>query len=441
MDLVKTFRLTMNSKVALVGSGGKTTAMFQLARDFGYRVILTTTTHLALDQLEEADKHFTVESVEDLPSENLDLEGNILLFTGPQVEPNRVKGPDQDILIQLAALAEKWGSPLLIEADGARLLPIKAPAEHEPPIPDFVDTVIVVIGLSGLGKPLNEKWVHRPELFSELVGLSPGSEISSQHLAAAIISPRGGLKNIPAAARKLLLINQIDSFPNWKTFHDYLPLFFKHYEGIGFTVLEDQLLLEYHEPIAGVILAAGGSTRFGTTKQLLDWRGKPLVTHTVETALAGGLSPVIVVTGADQENVTLAVKGLPVKCVHNPDWEQGQSSSVRTGIESLPPHQVGGAIFLLADQPYTPPELILQLVKEHTINRISIIYPEVNGKRGNPVLFDRDIFLDLAKLTGDIGGRALFDSYKTRSVNWENDLILRDIDTPEDYEKLSSKID
>ncbi len=440
MNLVKTFRLTMNSKVAFVGSGGKTTAMFQLARDFGSRVILTTTTHLALDQLEQAEKHFIVKSVEDLPSEILDIEENILIFTGPQVEPNRVKGPDQDILIQLAALAEKWGSPLLIEADGARQLPIKAPAEHEPPIPDFVDTVIVVIGLSGLGKPLNEKWVHRPEIFSELVGLSPGSEISSQHLAAAITSPRGGLKNIPTTARKLLMINQIDNFPNWKTFHDYLPSFFKHYEGIGFTVLEDQMLLEYHEPIAGVILAAGGSTRFGTTKQLLDWKGKPLVRHAAETALAGGLSPVVIVTGADQENVTLAVKGVPVECVHNQDWEQGQSSSVRTGIESLPP-QVGGAMFLLVDQPFIPPELIQQLVKEHTINRIPIIFPEVNGKRANPVLFDREIFPDLAELTGDKGGRALFDSYKTRSVNWENHLIQRDIDTPEDYEKLCSKIE
>jgi len=440
MNLIKTFRLTMNSKVAFVGSGGKTTAMFQLARDFGSRVILTTTTHLALDQLEQAEKHFTVKSVEDLPSEILDLEENILMFTGPQVEPNRVKGPDQDILIQLAALAEKWSYPLLIEADGARQLPIKAPADHEPPIPEFVDTVIVMIGLSGLGKPLNEKWVHRPEIFSELVGIPPGSEISSQHLAVAITSPRGGLKNIPAAARKILLINQIDSFPNWKTFHDYLPLFFKHYEGIGFTVLEDQMLLEYHEPIAGVILAAGGSTRFGTTKQLLDWKGNPLVKHAAETALAGGLSPVVIVTGADQENVTLAVKGLPIECVHNPDWEQGQSSSVRTGIESLPP-QVGGAMFLLADQPFTPPELIRRLVKEHTINRIPIICPEVNGKRANPVLFDREIFPDLAKLTGDKGGRALFDSYKTRSVNWENDLIRKDIDTPEDYDKLCSEID
>ncbi|MCJ7715242.1 MAG: selenium cofactor biosynthesis protein YqeC, partial [Anaerolineales bacterium] len=357
MDLVKTFRLTTTSKIALVGSGGKTTAMLQLARDFGSRVILTTTTHLALDQLNEADKHFIVESVEDLPSENLDLKEQILMFTGPQVEPNRVKGPIQDVLNRLSVLADHWGCPILIEADGARQLPIKAPAKHEPSIPPFVNAVIVVIGLSGLGKPLNEKWVHRPELFSELVGISLGTEITSQHLAAAITSPRGGLKNIPADARKLLLVNQIDSFPNWKTFHDYLPLLLNQFEGIGFSVLEDQMLLEYHEPIAGVILAAGGSTRFGTTKQLLDWKGKPLVRHAAENALAGGLSPVVIVTGADQENVTEAVKGLPVTCVHNPEWEQGQSSSVRAGIESLP-SQVGGTIFLLSDQPFISPALI-----------------------------------------------------------------------------------
>ena len=98
-------------------------------------------------------------------------------------------------------------------------------------------------------------------------------------------------------------------------------------------------------------------------------------------------------------------------------------------------------MFLLVDQPFIPPDLIQQLVKEHTINRIPIIYPEVNGKRANPVLFDRGIFPDLADLTGDKGGRALFDSYKTRSVNWENRLIQKDIDTLEDYEKLCSKIE
>ena len=437
MDLVKAFRLTNKTKAAIVGSGGKTTMMFQLARDFESRVILTTTTHLALDQLKQADQHITLIDLADLPSIEEELVGDILLFTGPEDETNRVKGTDQEILVQLATLADRWECPLLIEADGARQLPIKAPADHEPPIPEFVDTVIVMAGLSGLGKPLNEKWVHRPEIFSDLVGIPLGSEVTSQHLASALTSPRGGLKNIPAAARKLLLINQLDCFPNWRTFHDHLPSFLNHYHAVGFAVLEDQMLLELHEPIAGVILAAGGSTRFGTTKQLLDWKGKPLVAHAAETALAGGLSPVLVVTGADHSRVTRSLENLPVKCVHNPDWEQGQSSSVRTGIESLP-RNVGAVIFLLVDQPFIPPELIQRLVKAHAVKRAPIIHPQVNNERANPVLFDRDVFQELSSLEGDTGGRVLFNSFPARVVLWENDLIRKDIDTPEDLEKLRS---
>ena len=437
MDLVKAFRLTNKTKAAIVGSGGKTTAMFQLARDFGSRVILTTTTHLAQDQLMQADRHIALEDLADLPSIEKDLAGDILLFTGSEIEANRVKGPGQEILVQLAALAERWECPLLIEADGARQLPIKAPADHEPSIPDFVDTIIVVAGLSGLGKPLNEKWVHRPEIFSDLVGVPLGSEVTSQHLADALTSSRGGLKNIPDTARKLLLINQLDSFPNWRTFHDYLPLFLSHYHAVGFAVLEDQMLLELHEPIAGVILAAGGSSRFGTTKQLLDWKGKPLVNHVAETALAGGLSPVLVVTGADHSKVTRSLENLPVECVFNPNWEQGQSSSVRTGIEALPPN-MGAVIFLLVDQPFIPPQLIQRLIKAHAIKRAPIIHPQVNDERANPVLFDREVFQELSSLEGDTGGRILFNTFPSRGVPWENDLIQKDIDTPEDFERLRS---
>jgi molybdenum cofactor cytidylyltransferase len=437
MDLVNAFRLTNKTKAAIVGSGGKTAAMFQLARDFGSRVILSTTTHLAQDQLMQADRHITLEGLADLPSMEKELAGDILLFTGPEIETNRVKGPDQEILVQLSELADRWECPLLIEADGARQLPIKAPADHEPAIPEFVDTVIVVAGLSGLGKPLNENWVHRPEIFSDLVGVPLGSEVTSQLLAAALTSSRGGLKNIPASARKLLLINQLDSFPNWRTFHDHVPSFLSHYHAVGFAVLEDQMLLELHEPIAGVILAAGGSTRFGTTKQLLDWKGKPLVNHAAETALEGGLSPVLVVTGADQSKVTRSLENLPVECAYNPDWEQGQSSSVRTGIEALPLN-IGAVIFLLVDQPCIPPELIRRLVKAHAVKRASIIHPQVNDERANPVLFDREVFQELSSLEGDTGGRVLFNTYSAQVVPWDNDLIRKDIDTPEDYEILRS---
>jgi len=111
MDLVKAFRLTNKTKAAIVGSGGKTTAMFQLARDFGSRVILTTTTHLDQDQLIQADRHIALEDLADLPSIERELAGDILLFTGSEIETNRVKGPDQEILLQLVALADRWECP------------------------------------------------------------------------------------------------------------------------------------------------------------------------------------------------------------------------------------------------------------------------------------------------------------------------------------------
>ena len=437
MDLVTALRLSKTTRAALVGSGGKTTAMFQLARDFGTRVIITTTTHLALEQLKLADQHFTVEKESDLPEPEQKLSGDILLFSGPQTETDRVKGPDHKILNSLAELAEQWECPLLIEADGARQLPIKAPGTHEPPVPDFVNVVIVLVGLSGLSKPLDSLSVHRPRLFSKLVGLPEGSELTSQHLVTALTSPQGGLKNIPPAARKILLINQIDSFPNWRTFHDHMPVLLKYFHAVGFAVLEDQMLLEFHERIAGIVLAAGGSTRFGTPKQLLDWHGKPLVRHVVETALEGSLSPVLVITGTDHEDISSELKGLPVEVVYNADWELGQGTSVKKGIEFLSKN-VGAAVFLLVDQPFIPPELLKKLRKAHVIKRAPIIQPEVNGDRVNPVLFDQGVFPELQHLKGDTGGRALFSAYPPRSIPWEDNLIKRDIDTLEDYNELRS---
>ncbi len=110
---------------------------------------------------------------------------------------------------------------------------------------------------------------------------------------------------------------------------------------------------------------------------------------------------------------------------------------MRTGIEALPLN-IGAVIFLLVDQPCIPPELIRRLVKAHAVKRASIIHPQVNDERANPVLFDREVFQELSSLEGDTGGRVLFNTYSAQVVPWDNDLIRKDIDTPEDYEILRS---
>lgn len=435
MELNKRFRLGPRDKIALVGSGGKTALMFQLARDYGSRVICTTTTHLALDQLSAADTHLVVSDVTQLPDPAEASAGGILLITGPEVEPNRVGSPPQDVLDAIVMLAEEWSCPLIIEADGARKLPLKAPADHEPPIPDYVDAVITVVGLSGLGKPLDGDRVHRPEIYSRLVGLPEGEILESQHLVKELISPLGGIKNVPEGARRILLINQVDSFPNWKTFYQHMDSLLGTYQAVGFSVLADEMLLEVHERIAGIVLAAGGSTRFGEPKQLLDWHGKPLVSHVVQIAEEGGLSPVVVVTGADHDTVSEVLRGAPVAVVCNTGWAEGQSSSVRAGVQALP-KDVGAAVFLLVDQPLIPSELIKKLLQAHRRSPAPILLPMIDGKAGNPVLFDREVFDSLQELGGDVGGRALFEAYSTRNIPWDEGDSQQDIDTPEDYQRL-----
>jgi molybdenum cofactor cytidylyltransferase len=189
------------------------------------------------------------------------------------------------------------------------------------------------------------------------------------------------------------------------------------------------------ESVAGVILAAGASRRMGRSKQVLLWRGKPLICHVAHTALEAGLAPVVVVTGAEAEGVQAALAGAPVEIVHNPNWAEGQSTSVRVGLQALPPDTTA-AIFLLADQPHIPIELVRALIERHAQTRPPIVAPMIEGKRGNPVLFDRSVFPDLMTLHGDAGGRLVFSRYPITCVPWNDPHLLLDVDTLEDYERL-----
>jgi molybdenum cofactor cytidylyltransferase len=432
--------------------------MFQLARQLPPPVIVTATTHLGAWQIPQADRHIIATSPAPLEVIEHGLSG-VILVTG-KIEEDRTKPVDNKVLLWLREFCGYHSLPLLVEADGSRQKPLKAPGAHEPPVPDFAQLVVVVAGLGALGKPLDEENVHRPEIFARLCGLQPGEIVTASALMRLLTHPKGGLKNIPENARRVALLNQADS-PGLQSQADglakgLLPV----YDAVIIANLKEEIIHAVREPIAGIILAAGGSKRFGQPKQLLDWRGEPFVRAVAKTALEAGLSPVIVVTGAHGEQVATAVQDLPVRIVHNEAWDSGQASSIRAGIgphrRFVPPPPFsaevrgkwgrpgggpGGAIFLLADQPQVTPTILHALVEEHASTLAPVIAPMVLDRRANPVLFDHSTFPDLMKLEGDVGGRGVFSKYKVSYLPWHDDALLLDVDTPEHYQRLKDLLE
>jgi molybdenum cofactor cytidylyltransferase len=452
LSLTKALRVKSTPCIAFIGAGGKTTAIFQLARQLNQPVIVTATSHLGIWQTGLADQHIIAETPGPLEGFEHGMNG-VILVTG-DIDGDRTKPINDTLLNWLHQFCSYHAIPLLIEADGSRQKPLKAWAEHEPSIPSFVEQVVEVAGLSGIGKILNDENVHRPEIFSALSGLNIGDVISTNAMIHVLSHENGGQKNIPSNARKTLLLNQADTPELQSIAHGMSHSLLSRFDSVIVASLKEEKVFAIHEPVAGIILAAGESSRFGQPKQLLNWKGQPFVRAVAKTALDAGLSPVVIVTGSNAERVESAVSDLPVKIVHNEKWQEGQASSIRAGIRSLTHFdklsatpaplpmgegKVGGCIFLLVDQPQVTTTVLHALVESHATQLQSILAPMVQDQRANPILFDRVTFRDLLELTGDIGGRGIFHKHRVDYLPWHDDRLLLDVDTPEQYERLVSE--
>ena len=190
-----------------------------------------------------------------------------------------------------------------------------------------------------------------------------------------------------------------------------------------------------NQPLVGaIILAAGASRRMGQPKQLLPVAGQPMVRRVTEAVCAADMAQVIVVLGAQAQAVASVLQGLPVDLVVNHAWQAGLSTSVRAGIGGLHP-DIDAVLLVLADQPGLGPDLLRKLVGRYGATGAPIVAPFYRGQRGNPVLFDRALFAELQGVEGDRGGRAVITRHEADLVGVEvdDDAVLSDIDTPEDY--------
>lgn len=442
MQLWRALNVQSKNVVAFVGGGGKTTAMFQLARELvaqNKRVVTTTTTRIFTAQIQLAPKHVLAnDKAQMLRDVAVTLRDSPhVLVNGATVENGKTFGIPPEWVDELIALDKV--DVVLVEADGSRMRAFKAPAEHEPVVPQSTTLLVPVVGADVLGKFLNEENVHRAGLVAQLAGIAQGTPLEVQHLARVLAHPRGGLKNRPAQARVIPLINKVETDEQQANALEIARQLLGHDDiqavAIGAVKLSDAPISRLESRIAAVILAAGASARMrGESKQLLPWGDGTLVQNAVRVAQRARVSQVIVVTGSRADDVTGVLQGMNARIVFNPGWASGRASSIRTGILALPGN-IAAAFFINADQPFLTFELLDQIAARYASTLAPIVVPTFEGQSGSPVLFARELFKELAALTGDAGGKVLLEKYRAqvRHVESANLRAALDVDTPEEY--------
>ncbi|WP_423223289.1 selenium cofactor biosynthesis protein YqeC [Candidatus Amarolinea aalborgensis] len=449
MNLSQALRLVRGDIVSFTGGGGKTTAMFCLAQELvsaGWQVVTTSTTRIFSTQTRLAPCHLRLDQLTYLPFElaaALAVHRHVVV-TGP-TDDIQDKAPGVPAATVEAMSRMPGVDAVLVEADGARMRPLKAPAEHEPVVPACTTILAPVVGLDVLGQPLTEAHVHRPARVAALTGLGPGEPVTPEIIARLLGQADGGLKGRPPGARVAPLLNKLDLLGAEQIGQVSTRLaqrLLQQEAGISEVILGAVATpvpaVEVVGRVAGVILAAGAARRFGGLKQLLPWQGATLLNHVIQQALdAASLSSIVVVLGCGEDIIrpTLTPFGARIQIVSNPLWAEGQSASVHAAIRALREHKapVAAAVFLLADQPDVTPDVVDALVARHRATLAPLVVPTYRGPRGNPVLFDQRTFPDLLAITGDVGGRPLLSTYADALAPVAFDRPLpRDIDTIND---------
>lgn len=436
--LAEALRLAPGSMVTFVGAGGKTSSLRRLVeeRESQELLLVTCTTRLAYSERDMAAHHLEVGEAADLRvlPELLRRHGSLLITGSSELEEGKLEGLPPEWVERARDRVRSVGAVVAVEGDGARGRWLKGPANHEPLVPTGTDVFVPCMNLNALDQRLDEEVAHRPERVAELVGTRMGDRITAEHAVRLLTHLDGGMKGRPQGAevrvqltgatgeeaRRKVIAGLLKSDSVRGVIHVPQP-----------SPASDVIC---HGRIGAVVLAAGESTRMDSLKQVMPWRGKPMIQHSVDAARDGELAPIVVVTGAQAERIRKVVEGESVRFEHNPAWQQGQSTSLKVGLKAVQ-DQVEAVVFLLADMPLVSSILIEELVAEHRRTLAPIIAPRAGGRFGNPVLFDRATFTDLGTISGDRGGRALYDRYDVTAVPAGEGALI-DLDSPDDFKRL-----
>lgn len=194
--------------------------------------------------------------------------------------------------------------------------------------------------------------------------------------------------------------------------------------------------------IAGIILAAGASARMGSPKALLTYRGKTFIQHIFDTLASARILDVTVVLGHEAGLIQTQIPWFIGTVVVNPQWRDGQLSSLRKGLDSLSNEHCRGAIVCPVDHPLLSQALLVDLLHAFWTRKKDIVIPVYQGKRGHPVIFSKELFPELRKASLDAGARAVIHAnpQMVSEVVTDEAGVLFNVDTPADYEALLNAV-
>jgi molybdenum cofactor cytidylyltransferase len=424
-SLAEAINVKHKDVIAFAGAGGKTGLMIALASELfknDTKVAITTTTKIGT-----TERPYNSELIVETNSEKMISKVNEVILLGKipvlassiDESNNRLHGISSNSVNAIAREVDY----LLIEADGARRKPFKIPMSHEPVVPECVTKLCIVVGLDALGQQIDNVNFYNVEGMIKLGAVS-GENLTIELIRKLMCHPEGYLRFKTQNREIYLLLNKIDLLPEPEDPNELAQVLYNNsIDKIIFTSTTTQPIVKHiatnkDRKIGGVILAAGESKRFNGIKHCADIGGRSLIHHITTQALNSNLDSITLVLGHEMEKIKRSMGGITeserLTIIENPDFQNGMSSSLKVGLNSLS-QKMDALMFILGDQPNITSELLNKLIVAYRDSSarlcIPIVTTESGPRQGNPVIIGRNLFDELGKISGDIGAKELVNEY------------------------------
>jgi molybdenum cofactor cytidylyltransferase len=439
MRLCDALGVQRGDTVAFIGAGGKSSALIQLAyelRKQKWRVLATTTTRISRDELAFFPYTTSIHRLSSPDSLSSLLTEHGLVFIHEQVRGDKVIGLSPQTIS--GYLDRIDADVMLVEADGSRRLPLKAPYPHEPVIPDDTTLVVPVAGMDAIGKPLDATTVYNAEAVLETFGFVEGMPIQAPWIA--MIVRELGLQGIPPQARIIPLLNKVGSttLERLKARRTaQLILKDKRVQSVAMGRVQNRKepIIEVQRRVAAMVLAGGMSRRMGRSKPLLPWGNQTIIETIARRLTLLRFHDTLVVTGHQAADVGAVLSKTGIRTVFNPDYEAGEMlSSFKAGLRALD-ESVSACMIFLGDQPQINPRLVHDILTAYAEGKSSIVAPSHMNRRGHPILIDRHHWREILDLEDGKAPRDVINAYNNEIayILTDDSNILNDMDTPEEY--------